>query len=402
MTNRIALLLLSASLSTGCGSDSAAPTEKKPREAVRIVNAQGDQQTSYPGMPMPMPMVVTVTDISGSGVPDVLVRFVPFGGGWITDTEVLTDAQGRAATTWYLGPTVGGDNFLTAFSPVGTTGFRGYSTTMTAGEKYVSGTGLIEYTMGDVPLVLTASHGGALEPAEIPVRTSSNMSRDVGTNELVQAMSDHMRAHGSVPYSIVVNLHRNRMDADVAYIDATQANRLAEMVWREFHGLMAATRQYIQTRHERGLLVDVHGHAAPVVELGYLLSSAELLQTDQALNDPFFVNRTSIRALAQDNQSTLSYILRGGGSLGAMLAQAGVATSPSPAQPVPGAGYVAGGAVVSAYGSRTSGHLSAVYLQVPPALRTDAPARDAFAEVLVESLNGYFQSFYRGNSLLTR
>jgi len=400
MKLRRPLCLLVAALLCACGGDATAPREERPREAVRLANSDGDQQTGYTAMPLPINPSVTALDQAGRGVPGVIVRFSTAGGGWVTDAEVVTDSFGVATTTWYLGPAPGGTNFLYATSPVGGTGFRAHSLPLTVGETYRGRTGLIEFTMGDAPLILTAPHGGTQQPEGMPARTTGSSTSDDDTAELVTTLAAQFRARGATPFTLVSRVHRSRMDADAVLAEGAQGHRLADQAWREYHGFLVAARNYIQAGFERGLLVDVHGHQAQAIELGYLLTAADLAQPDEALNDPSVQRRSSIRALATDNQSAFSTIVRGGSSLGALLTQRGFPAAPSPSQPGAVAPYEVGGFTTTAHGSRDAGFVSSIFVDVPAGMRTAPTERTALASAMLESLNQYFLSFYRGNSLV--
>lgn len=65
----------------------------------------GDDQTGPVGDPLPVPLRVRVTASDGLGVPGTRVRFSGPFGSRVTDTLVITDAEGYGQTTAILGPT---------------------------------------------------------------------------------------------------------------------------------------------------------------------------------------------------------------------------------------------------------------------------------------------------------
>lgn len=76
--------------------------------------ASGEGQIGLPGASLPEPFAVDVVDAGGNPVSDVPVLWsIASGTGDVTEDTVLTDAAGRAAVEWTLGPNAGLDT-LTA------------------------------------------------------------------------------------------------------------------------------------------------------------------------------------------------------------------------------------------------------------------------------------------------
>jgi adhesin/invasin len=92
---------LSGSPSTFNASAMAAP-------AAQVRLTSGTNQTGVVGAPLAQPFVVTVTDAGGNGVQGFIVTFaVGAGGGALSASSVMTDAQGAARTTLTLGGSAG-------------------------------------------------------------------------------------------------------------------------------------------------------------------------------------------------------------------------------------------------------------------------------------------------------
>ena len=87
------------------------------------------------------------------------------------------------------------------------------------------------------------------------------------------------------------------------------------------------------------LLVDLHGHGHDIerIELGYLLSSAQLKYTDATLNTTAYINQSSIKNLALNNiyNYTHTELLRGPKSMGTLLALENYPAVPSQQDPYP-------------------------------------------------------------------
>jgi hypothetical protein len=71
----------------------------------------GNEQTGTAGQALPLPLRVQVKAADDLGVPGVRVRFRSFSGGSVSDSIVITDAEGYAETFAALGPTVGRQGF---------------------------------------------------------------------------------------------------------------------------------------------------------------------------------------------------------------------------------------------------------------------------------------------------
>jgi adhesin/invasin len=108
---------------------------------VRIVD--GNNQTAAPGATLPKDLVVEVIDAAGNPVVAAAVTWVVTAGeGTLSPTTGTTDDNGRAATKWTLGATVGTNTAQAIVSGVGQAEFTATAATGTASEiRAVSGGG---------------------------------------------------------------------------------------------------------------------------------------------------------------------------------------------------------------------------------------------------------------------
>lgn len=90
-----------------CGADLTLPGSPAPGFAVAVV--QGDDQTGTVGEPLPAPVVIQVKTDDGQPLADRTVAFVasPVAGGRFDPDTVVTDADGKALTSWFLGTAAG-------------------------------------------------------------------------------------------------------------------------------------------------------------------------------------------------------------------------------------------------------------------------------------------------------
>jgi adhesin/invasin len=72
-----------------------------------LVGVSGDGQSAAAGTVLPAPLVVKVTDQFGNPIEGVTIAWTPEGGGSVSETSDVTDAQGLSSVTRTLGPTAG-------------------------------------------------------------------------------------------------------------------------------------------------------------------------------------------------------------------------------------------------------------------------------------------------------
>ena len=76
--------------------------------AVRLLRADGNNQTGEPGTRLAEPLVVTVVNSAGQAVPNQVVQFVATrGGGRVSPSSATTNSSGQAQTRLTLGRTAG-------------------------------------------------------------------------------------------------------------------------------------------------------------------------------------------------------------------------------------------------------------------------------------------------------
>lgn len=385
---------------TACGapagpSQPPPPPPPPPATPASLTAVAGQDQTAPVGTALASQITVVVADRDGQPLGARPVQFtVSSGGGWTVDHQVLTQSDGRASTTWYLGPSTTAAQQLQA--TVGTLSalISATATPLVSGTTYLGHLGFIEFIAGDGPVVLSAAHGGSLTPPEIPDRTVGVTVTDANTDPLARAMADALRTEtGRHPHLVIVRLRRTKLDANREIVEAAQGRPLAERAWREYHGFIEAAKAAASAAFPRPFYVDVHGHghAIPRLELGYLLTSANLDQPDATLNaNPAFANASSIRGLA-GGATPFAELLRGATSLGGRFAAEGYPSVPSPAMPSPGADpYFTGGYSTARHGGRNGGPVNGVQIEANFAGVRDTEAnRLLFAAAAARVLAGF-------------
>jgi hypothetical protein len=387
-----------------CAGGAATTEPPLARQPAVISVALGDGQRAVVANPLPLRPTVRLSDAAGAPVMGVKVSFVVAeGNGWTVTSESATDGAGNAGVDWYLGPVPGQPQRLTATAGAGLAiTFGATADPLVPGTTYHGAEQYVEFTAGGLPLIVSAPHGGTLRPAGMPDRTGAGVTtvQDANTDELARDIRNAFStALGGVPHTIVVNLHRIKLDANREIVEAALGNAAAERAWREYHGFIDAARTQVTAAHGRGFYVDLHGHAhaIPRLELGYLLSAADLRADDAVLNSNALVQASSIRTLVETTPATHAALLRGAHSLGTLFEERGYPAVPSAAQPSPGSDepYFTGGYNSRRHGSRDGGAIDGVQIEANrPGVRDSAASRQAFAARFVEVMQAYFAAHY--------
>ena len=268
------------------------------------------------------------------------------------------------------------------------------------GQSYFGRNKYVEYIPGELPVILSAPHGGAMAPAEIPNRTFGVTSSDRNTLELTLAMRDALiDVTGQAPHVILSHLHRRKLDPNREIVEAAQESPYAELAWEEFHEWIRTARAIVAGDFGKGMYFDIHGHGHDIdrLELGYLLSSDELNQPDMALNSLEVVARTSIRDLGRTSPIPFSQLLRGPTSLGGLFGEEDVASVPSPSAPGPGdAPYFRGGYNTRQHGSSEDAEvISGVQIEHHyGGVRDSEESRRAYAAKAARAIRGFMLEHY--------
>lgn len=244
----------------------------------------------------------------------------------------------------------------------------------------------IEYAPGDLPVVISVPHGGALTPASIPNRTVGTTVTDTNTVELGRALADALRVRtGRTPHLVIVHLRRTKLDANREVVEAAQGNAEATRAWEEYHAFIEQATNAVRQRSGTGVYIDLHGHGHPIarLELGYLLSIDTLNQPDAHLDAIGALASSSLRLMTGATSLSSSALLRGPRSLGGLL-EGRVPSVPSPSMPGPGPDpYFNGGYSTSRHtlmlpGLQIESHYTGV--------RDSAASRTSFSATLADAL----------------
>jgi hypothetical protein len=274
----------------------------------------------------------------------------------------------------------------------------------TPGSSYQGRGGYIEYVAGNLPVIVSAPHGGTLAPEEIPDRTEAACGgeattvRDTNTEELIREIGRaFFEATGRYPHLVINRLHRRKLDPNRAELEAACGVPAAQAAFREFQAYIDTARARVTADHGKGWYTDLHGHGHAVarIELGYLLTAEQLRSNDAALNgSTAYEDGTSIRTFSRTSPLSFAELLRGPKSLGALLQSEGFPAVPSPQDPAPlvGQDYFSGGFNVDSWGCVKGGPVCGVQIESHFAgVRDTAANRSAFARALVRVYAAYLK-----------
>lgn len=284
-----------------------------------------------------------------------------------------------------------------------------FSQTFTPGETYFGENEYIEFKAGNLPIIISAPHGGGLEPTDIPDRDCSGCVyvRDSRTQELIRQMSDAIfEEFGCYPYVIINRLHRKKLDANRDIGDAADGDPTAEQAWMEFHDYIEAAKDSVTQNFGKGIYLDLHGHGHDIqrLELGYRISKSELQMTDLELDG--FVDDASIKNLVNNNLNnlTLSQLLRGADSFGEFYEEENFPAVPSQTDPFPmdSEPYFTGGYNTGRHSSELEGVIDGIQIECNwEGVRNTEANREVFATATAQVLRKYLEKHYFGNNFLT-
>jgi hypothetical protein len=349
------------------------------------------------GMTTAEPAVV-VLDGGGRPVANLPVTFSVTGGGWVSAATVKTDASGRAATAWYMGPRPGAAS-ITAATGALSVSMAATAEPLVPGRSYFGANSWVEMIAGELPIIVSAPHGGAIR-ADLPTRTGNvTIATDLQTEELARDIGSVFRSEiGRAPSLVIMRLHREKIDANREIVEAAQGNPAAERAWYEYHGFIEAARAAIVDAQREGFYIDLHGHGHPInrLEVGYMLSAVNLRGSNQALDADSMVQKSSIRARVAASGIPHSQLLRGPNGLGTLFELHGFPSVPSAAQPHPGDDpYFTGGYNTNRHSSRDGNLISGVQIEANrPGVRDGEVNRRRFAAALLNVLRDWHPALF--------
>lgn len=272
----------------------------------------------------------------------------------------------------------------------------------TPGQSYTGRNGYIEYIAGNTPVIFAAPHGGSLTPSEIPNRTAAACDTtniitqsDANTEALAREIQAAFYSRtGKYPHVIISKLYRGKLDPNRSITAGACGDNEAQIAWNEYHDFIDVAKSRVTTDFGRGWFTDLHGHGHAIqrLELGYLLESGDLDDTNATMDaGTSYENESSFRTFSAATTVSFSNVLRGSASLGTLLEAEGYASVPSTStpHPLPGEPYFAGGYSTQRHGCASGGTICGLQIEHDTLVRHTQSARAAYAAALVRAYETY-------------
>ncbi|MBM3859521.1 MAG: hypothetical protein FJ395_07725 [Verrucomicrobia bacterium] len=130
---------------------------------------------------------------------------------------------------------------------------------------------LLAIQEGELPIILSAPHGGRVDIPGVPPRTGTGLpkgagkfvtARDMNTEELTKEIVSALEARtGKKPYYVVARFHRKFVDANRRSEGAYEDPK-AGRVYDAYHQALARFCEAVYTKHGCGLVLDIHGQSS--------------------------------------------------------------------------------------------------------------------------------------------
>lgn len=229
-------------------------------------------------------------------------------------------------------------------------------------------TKLVHFQKGDLPILLTAPHGGTNVLKDVLTRTNGTLLRDDGTYELALLVSEELTklTKGKKPYLVAAQFHRKYLDVNRPATNAFESPG-AKPYYDTYHQQVSNYVAQIRQRFGgEGLMIDLHGQARDAASIfrgtGNGLTVTRLLKKQ---GEPAFTGTNSLL-----------------GQLAAMGYNV-IPNNTPPGKPPEDRSYN-GGYTVRTYGSNNENGIDAIQIELGYKLRRID--RQKFAQALAQAI----------------
>jgi N-formylglutamate amidohydrolase len=238
-------------------------------------------------------------------------------------------------------------------------------------------TNLVHHHPGDLPILITAPHGGTNAIPNILTRTNGTLLRDDGTYELALLVSEELTklTKGKKPYLVAAQFHRKFLDVNRPATNAFESPG-AKPYYEAYHNQTSNYVAEIRARFKgEGLMIDLHGQARDAASIFRgTANGVTVLRLIQKQGEPAFTGTNSI--LGQ-------------------LAQMGYNVIPNntpPGKPPEDRSYN-GGFTVRTYGSHKDDGIDAIQFELGSQLRRTN--RQKFAKDLAQAIFTFQEKYLK-------
>jgi N-formylglutamate amidohydrolase len=244
-------------------------------------------------------------------------------------------------------------------------------------------TNLVYARRGDLPIILTAPHGGSSPIPGVKPRTNDAATtvQDSRTFELATEAAKRIEELlGRKPYVVAAQFHRRFLDVNRPEADALESND-AKPVYAAFHSQVKEFVTEIRKKYPHGaLLLDIHGQKKDVTTIHRGTQNGTTVMK--------MLERQGLAAFTGTN-SILGH-----------MAVTGITVFPPntpPGKPAEEKGY-GGGYIVRTYGSHKDDGIDAIQLEFGTSLRDASVVRTKTAPALAEAVQRYYNAFLKDSA----
>lgn len=230
---------------------------------------------------------------------------------------------------------------------------------------------------GELPIILSAPHGGRKPIPNSPIRLGKNVPKfvtvnDTNTDVLAKLVAEAIeKAMKAKPYLVVAHFERKYADVNRPIADGVEDDA-AKPYYEAYHKFLKDSRDAVQKEWGRGLLIDLHGQAADADTI--------FRGTNDGKTTKHLIDRFGPAAIS------------GKGGLFGLLAKAGYAVHPKNDSTDKENPFFSGGYIVATYGSKADGSVDAIQLELGGKVRTRA-GMEPFANDLAAALAAFAKEY---------
>ncbi|WP_157960832.1 hypothetical protein [Nubsella zeaxanthinifaciens] len=269
------------------------------------------------------------------------------------------------------------------------------------GKTYTDDEKWTEFVVGDLPIVISVPHGGAINLPDVGTRDCKGAVTvtDTRTIELVKEIEKAFLAkYKARPYIIICNLSRKNIDQNREMEEGTCGNKAMEKPWNQFHNYIDTAIALATKKFGKAIYIDLHGHGHTKqrFELGYTISADELRDLD-AKNTKVAAKSSVANILASDKSLDIEQLLIGSNAFGTLIANEGFSAVPSKQDkaPLEEDKYFNGGYNTRRYTSTQYPNVFGWQIESNYKGVRDAEGRPAFAKAFAEVMGDYFKTYLK-------
>jgi hypothetical protein len=275
-----------------------------------------------------------------------------------------------------------------------------YAQKWEVGKTYTDDEKWTEFIVGDLPLIISVPHGGAVTlPDALRDCKGAVTVTDSRTIELAKEIEKAFLAkYNARPFIIISNISRKNVDQNRDMAEGTCGNKAMEKPWNQFHDYIDTALALATKKFGKAIYIDLHGHGHTKqrLEVGYLLKAEELRTLDAKDNKQ--VAKSSVaNLLATDKSFDLEQLLVGPNAFGTLMAQQGIDAVPSKQDkaPLEEDKYFNGGYNTVRYTSSKYPNVFGWQIESHYKGVRDAEGRPAFAKAFVDVMESYFKTYLK-------